>query len=115
MASVVASLRTSFVMCLWCSLKSSTILMCTPSILYYFLGGRYFIIVPSGNVMVWICSCRVFWFLLLSGLPRAHRAPVASHLLVSSCRPVYVLKRCTFLSCILRSVMVPFVMLMSSS
>ncbi len=54
-----------------------------------------------------------FLFLLFRGLPCAHKAPVASHLLVSGCRSVYVLKICSFLSCILRSVMVPAVILVS--
>ncbi len=31
--------------------------------------------------------------LCVRGLPRAQRAPVASHLVVSSCRPVYWLNR----------------------
>ena len=43
----------------------------------------------------------------------AQRAPVASHLVVSSCRPVYWLNRCSFLSCIFRLLMDPPVILMS--
>jgi hypothetical protein len=70
---------------------------------------------PSENVIVFICSCSVVWFLLLRGFPSAHRAPVASHLVVSSCGPVYELKRCSFLIWILRSLIVPAVMLMSSA
>ena len=51
--SAVANFRTSFVMCAWCSVKSSTVLMWTPSILYDLLGRRYLIDdEPSGNVMV---------------------------------------------------------------
>jgi hypothetical protein len=42
----------------------------------------------SGNVMVFIFSCSVVWLLVVSGLPEAHRAPVASHLYVSSWSPV---------------------------
>ena len=89
--------------------------MCTPSKLYDLLGGRYLIREPSGNVIVLIYSCSVGRFLLLRGLPRAHRAPVASHLVVSSWSHVYELKRCSFLIWILRSVMVPAVMLISSA
>ncbi len=51
----------------------------------------------------------------MRGLPRAQRAPVASHLVVSSCKPVYWLKRCSFLSYIFRFWMDPAVMLMSSA
>jgi hypothetical protein len=111
----LASFLTSLVMKVWCSLKSRTMLMCTSSILYDLLGGRYFIREPSGNVIVLICSCSVFELLLLRGFHRAHRAPVASHLVVSSWSPVYELKRCSFLIWILRSVMVPAVILMSSA
>ncbi len=49
------------------------------------------------------------------GLPKGHRAPVASHLVVWSCRPVYWLNRCSFLSCIFRLSMDPAVILMSSA
>ncbi len=49
----------------------------------------------------------------LSGLPRAQRAPVASHFVVSSWRPVYLLKRCNLWGCILRFCIVPAVMLTS--
>ena len=39
---------------------------------------------PSREVMVCIWSCSAVWFLCVRGLPRAHRALVASHLVVSS-------------------------------
>jgi hypothetical protein len=90
-------------------------LMCTPNILYDLLGGRYLIREPSGNVIVLICSCSVVRCLLLIGFPRAHRAPVTLHLVVSSFRPVHELKRYSFLIWILRSVMVPAVMMISSA
>ncbi len=45
----------------------------------------------------------------------AQRAPAASHLVVSSCKPVYLLKRCSCLSCIFRFWMDPAVILMSSA
>ena len=48
-------------------------------------------------------------------LLRAHSAPVASHFAVSSWRPVYLPKRCSFLSCILKFCRVPVVMLTSST
>ncbi len=70
---------------------------------------------PSGNVIVLICSCSMVRFLLLRGFPRAQRTPVASHLVVSSWSPVYELKSCSFLVWILRSVMVPAMMLMASA
>ena len=53
---------------------------------------------PSRNVIVLICSCNVDWFVVASGLPEAHRAAMASHLIVSSRSPVYVLKRWSFVS-----------------
>ena len=114
-ASSLASFLTSFVMKVRCSLKSRTMLMRTPSIFFYLLGGRYLISEPSGNVIVLIRSCSVVRFLLLRGFPRAHRAPVVSHLVVSSWSNVYELKRCSFLIWILRYVMVPVVMLISSA
>ena len=42
-----ASLQTSLVMCMKCSLKSSSGLMCTPSIFFDLFGGRYVICDPS--------------------------------------------------------------------
>ena len=98
----LASLRTSLVMCMTCSLKSSSGLMCTPIILYDLFGARYVMWDPSGKDIVLICSWRDAWFLGVSGLPRAHSASVVSHFVVSSWRPVYLLKRRNFLSCILR-------------
>jgi hypothetical protein len=68
---------------------------------------------PSGNVIVEICSWSADWFLVVSGLQEAYRAPIASHLLASSRNPVYVLKRWSFLSYIFKSRMLPVVMLMS--
>ncbi len=53
-ARVLASLLTSLVMWMKCSLKSNMGLMWTPSILYYLFGGRYLMCVPSANVMVLI-------------------------------------------------------------
>jgi hypothetical protein len=53
---------------------------------------------PSRKVAVWICSCSVVWFLCVRGLPRAERAPVASHLVISSWSMVYWLKRWSLLS-----------------
>ena len=70
---------------------------------------------PSEQDMVLICCWRDAWFFWVSGLPRAHSAPVASHFVVSSWRPVYSLKRCSFFSCILRLCSVPAVMLTSSA
>jgi hypothetical protein len=43
---------TSLVMYVWCSLKSSTVLMWTPSIFFYLLWGWYWMCAPSGNVIV---------------------------------------------------------------
>jgi hypothetical protein len=111
----LASFLTSFVMWRKCSLKSSMGLMWTPSILYDLFGGRYFMWVPSTNVIELICSCSVVWFLWLRGLPSPQSDPVASHFEISSWSPVYWLKRCSFLSCILRSWMEPAVKLMSSA
>ena len=54
----LASLRTSLVMCMKYSLKSSSGLMCTPSILYDLFGARYVIGDPSGKDIVLICSWR---------------------------------------------------------
>jgi hypothetical protein len=80
----MASFFTSLVIWWKCSLKSSMGLMWTPSILYDLLGGRYLMWVPSVNMMELICSLRMFWFLLLRGLPSPHSDPVASHFEVSS-------------------------------
>ena len=71
--------------------------------------------VPSVNMMELICSLRMFWFLLLRGLPSPQSDPVASHLEVSSWSPVYWLNRCNFLNCSFRSCMDPAVMLTSSA
>ena len=71
--------------------------------------------VPSANVIEFICSCTVVWFLWLKRLPSPQSDPVASHFEFSSWSPVDWLKRCSFSSCILRSWMDPAVMLMSSS
>ena len=89
LARVLAMSLTSLVMCVRCSLKSRIVLMWTPSILYDLFGGRYLIRVPSRNLMDVIWACNVSRLLCVSGLPRAQSAPVASHLVVSSWRPVY--------------------------
>ncbi len=65
----LASVRTSLVMCAKCSLKYKTGLMCTPSLLYDLLGGRYAMWDPAKNEIVLICCCSIFWFLVASGLP----------------------------------------------
>jgi hypothetical protein len=115
----LAYLRTSLVMCMKCSLNSSIGLMCTPNILYDLFGGRYVMWDPSRKDIVLICSWRDAWFFGVSGFPRAQSTPVASHFVVSSWRPVYLLKRCSFLSCILSCILrlcnVPAVMLTSSA
>ena len=97
LARTLASFFTSLVMWRKCSLKSSIGLTWTPSILYYLFGGRYFMWVPSANVIELICSCSVVWVLWLRGLPSPDSDPVASHVDVSSLSPVYWLKRCSFL------------------
>jgi hypothetical protein len=89
--------------------------MWTPSILYDLFGGRYLMWEPSENVIELICSCRMERVLLLIGLPCAQSAPVASQFEVSSWIFVYWLKRCSFLSWILRSWIDPAVMLTSSA
>jgi len=112
-ARALASFLTSLMMWRKCFLKSSMGLMWNPSILYDLFGERYFMWGPSTNVM--ICSCSVVWLLWLRGLPSPQSDPVDSHFEVSSWSPVYWLKRCSFLSCILRFYMVPVAMLMSSA
>ena len=52
---------------------------------------------------------------VVKGVSMSHRDPVASHLKVSSCSPVYWLNRCSFFSWICRSWMDPAVMLTSSA
>ncbi len=84
LAMALASFLTSLVMRRKCSLKSSMGLMWTPSILYDLFGGRYFMWVPSVNVIELICSCSVVWFLWLRGSPSPQSDPVASHFEVSS-------------------------------
>jgi hypothetical protein len=80
----LASLRTFLMICAKCSLKSKAGLMWTPSIFYYLFGGRYVMWDPSRNEIVLICSCSMFWFLMVSGFPWDQRAPVASHFVASS-------------------------------
>ena len=58
-ARALDSFFTSLVMWRKCSLKSSMRLMWTPGILYDLFGGRYFMWVPSVNVIEFICSCSV--------------------------------------------------------
>ena len=96
LVSTRARFLTSVVMSLRWSLKSSMGLICTPSILYDLFGGRYFIFVPSSNLIVLIWFVSRFMFALLIGLPYPHKAPVASHLEVSSSSRVYSLKRYSF-------------------
>jgi hypothetical protein len=71
--------------------------------------------VPYSNsiVEIWLRSRRVFS--LLMGFPYPHSAPVTSHLVVSSYRPVYLLNRCSFLIYICRLSRVHVVMIMSST
>ncbi len=80
-----------------------------------FVGGRYLICVPSRNLMVFIWACSISWFLCVRGLPSAHSTPVASHLVVSSWRPVYWLNRWSFFSWKFRFWIDPVVILMSSA
>jgi hypothetical protein len=58
-ARAFASFLASLVIWRKCSRKSSMGLMWTPSIFYDLFGGRYFIWVPSTNVMELICSCNM--------------------------------------------------------
>ena len=51
-----ASLLTTLVMLMKCSLKSETGLICTPIILYELFGGRYVMRDPSRKDIVLICS-----------------------------------------------------------
>jgi len=74
----------SLVMWRKCSLKFSMGLMWTPSILHDLFGGRYFMWVPSANVIEFICTCSVVWVLWLRRLPSPQSDPVASHFEVSS-------------------------------
>ncbi len=106
---------TSLVMCARWSLKYRIVLMWTPSILYDLFGGRYLMWVPSRNFMECIWACSISRIFCVRGLPRAQSAPVASHLVVSSCRPVYWLKRCSFFSWISKFWIEPAVILMSSA
>ena len=64
-------------------------------------------------MLIW--DLRRLVFSLVIGLPYPQRAPVASHFVVSSSRPVYLLKRCSFLIWICRFSSVPVVMLISSA
>ena len=89
--------------------------MWTPNILYDLSGGMYLMCEPCEKAMVLICFWSVDWLLVVSGLPEAHRAPVASHLLVSSWSHVEVLNKCSLLSSISRSLILPAEMLMSSA
>ena len=89
--------------------------MCTPSILYDLFGGRYLICVPSRNWTECIWACSISWLVCVRGLPSAQSAPVASHFVVSSWRPVYWLNRLSFFNCILRFWIDPVVILMSSA
>ena len=60
-----------------------------PKHFYDLFGGKYLIWLPSTKVMELIFPCSMVCFFLLRGLPWAQSDPVASHLDVSSCRPVY--------------------------
>ena len=97
-ARALASFRTSLVMCVKCSLKSTTVLMSIPISLYDLSCVRHSMQVPSRKVIMWICSCSVVWILCERGFPRAHRAPMALQFVVYNRSPVYWLKRCSFLS-----------------
>ncbi len=46
--------------------------------------------VPSSNLIVLFWFIKRFMFALLIGLPYLHKAPVASHVEVSSSSPVYL-------------------------
>ena len=52
------------------------VFMCTPSILYDVLGGRYLSRVPSPSSIDSICCFRSNEFALATGLPICQRAPV---------------------------------------
>ena len=90
---VRASILTSVVICFRWSLKSSMGLISTPNILYDLFGGSYLMFVPSSNLIVLIWFVSRLMIALLIGLPYLHKAPVTSHLEVSSSSPVYLLKR----------------------
>ena len=93
LVSTRARFLTSVVMCLrWSSMG----LICTISILYDLFGGRHLIFVPVSNLIVLIWFVNWLMFALLIGFPYPYRAPVASHLDISSYSPVYLLKRCSF-------------------
>ena len=64
-------------------------------------------------VEIWLRSSCVFC--LLMGFPYPHSAPLASHLVVSSSRPVYLLNRWSFFICICSLSRVLVVMLVSSA
>ncbi len=83
-ARALASFFTSLVMWKKCTLKSNMGVIWTPNILYDLFGGRYLMCVPYANVIEFICSCSVVWFLWLRGLPSPQSDPVASLLEVSS-------------------------------
>ena len=87
--------------------------MYKPSILYDLLGGKYLMLEPSGTMIVLISSWDVDWFLVASGFPEAHRAPISSHLFIYIWSLVYVLKKVNFLSWIFKFRMSPAVMLLS--
>jgi len=90
-------------------------LMCTPSVLYDLFGGKYLMGVQSSNMIVEIWLRSRFVFSLLTEFPYPHIAHVASHFVVSSSMPVYLLNRWRFFSCIWRLSWVPVVMLISSA
>jgi hypothetical protein len=71
--------------------------------------------VPSSNLIVEIWLRNRCVFSLLMGFPYPQSVPVASHLVVSSSRPVYLLNRWIFLICICRLSRVLVVMLISSA
>ena len=71
--------------------------------------------VSSSNLIMLIWFSIRLVLALLIGLPYPQRAPVASHLEVSSSKPVYLLKRCRFFIWIYRFSRVYVVMLMSSA
>ncbi len=75
---------TSLVMCARCSWKFRVVLMCTPSILHDLLGERYLMCDPHRSLMEFIWFFSMSWFFCVRGLPKGQRAPVTSHLVVSS-------------------------------
>ena len=68
---------------------------------------------PSSNFIVLICFVNRLVLVVLIGFPYPQRAPVVSHLEVSSSSHVYLLKRCSIFIWICRFSRVLVVILMS--